>query len=142
MEYTKMDHLTHDKRSAIMRRIGSKDSAPEKHVRSLVHRMGYRFRLHRRDLPGTPDIVLPRHRKVIFMHSCFFHGHRGCKRATIPETRREFWMKKIETNRKRDRSACRKLRGLGWDYLIIWQCEIKKSTEARLQRRIRKFIEG
>lgn len=129
------------KRASIMRVIGPKNSGPEKHLRSIIHRMGYRFRLHGRDLPGTPDIVLPRHRKVIFMHSCFFHGHKGCRRATIPETRREFWLKKIEGNAKRDRESCRKLRQLGWDYLVIWQCQIKKSTEESLRRRILSFMD-
>jgi DNA mismatch endonuclease (patch repair protein) len=129
------------KRSAIMQNIKSKDSVPERHVRSLVHRMGYRFRLHGRDLPGTPDIVLPRHRKVIFMHSCFFHGHKGCRRATIPETRREFWRQKIEDNAKRDHSNSRKLKRLRWECFVIWQCEIRKGTEEQLRSRIRGFLE-
>jgi DNA mismatch endonuclease (patch repair protein) len=130
------------KRSEIMRKIGPKDSEPERQIRSVVHRMGYRFRLHGRDLPGTPDIVLPRHRKVIFMHSCFFHSHKGCRRATIPETRSKFWQNKVEGNARRDQANCRKLKRLGWDALVIWQCEIKKSPEARLRTRMRQFLEG
>lgn len=136
------DVFDKSKRSAIMRKIGPKDSAPERAVRSMVHSMGYRFRLHRRDLPGTPDIVLPRHRKLIFMHSCFFHGHKGCRRATIPETRKTFWRQKIEGNARHDRSNYRKLKRLGWDYLVIWQCEIKKHGEERIKRKIRSFLEG
>lgn len=137
-----VDIFSPRKRSQIMHRIGPKDSAPEKHIRSIVHRLGYRFRLHGRDLPGTPDIVLPRHRKVIFMHSCFFHGHRGCARATIPATRREFWRQKIEGTGKRDRTSHRKLKRLGWDCLVVWQCEIRKGTEERLRSKIRRFLEG
>jgi DNA mismatch endonuclease (patch repair protein) len=129
-------------RSEIMRHIGPKDSIPEMHIRSIVHRLGYRFRLHDRCLPGTPDIVLPRHRKVIFMHSCFFHGHRGCARATMPTTHRGFWKQKIEGNARRDLVSRRKLKRLGWDCLVIWQCEIRKGTEERLRSRIRRFLEG
>ena len=125
-----------------MRKIGPQDSAPEKQLRSLVHRMGYRFRLHRRDLPGTPDIVLPRHHKVIFMHSCFFHGHKGCKRASLPATRTAFWRKKIEGNVARDKREYRELKQLGWKHLVVWQCELKKSTENRLCEKIQRFMEG
>jgi len=136
------DKFTAEERSSIMRKIGPKGSVPEKLLRSMVHRMGYRFRLHGRDLPGTPDIVLPRHGKVIFMHSCFFHGHEHCNRASIPETRREFWQRKIEGNAKRDQTNYRKLICLGWKYLVIWQCEIKKKTEERVREKIRNFLEG
>jgi DNA mismatch endonuclease (patch repair protein) len=134
------DVFTQAKRSTIMRKIGPKDSIPEKFVRSLVHRLGYRFRLHARDLPGTPDIVLPRFRKVIFMHSCFFHGHKKCKRAIIPKTRRDFWKKKIENNSKRDRANSLKLKQLGWDSLVIWQCEIKESAQGQLTTKIADFL--
>lgn len=136
------DSLTTQQRSELMGKIGPKHSKPEKAIRSIVHRMGYRFRLHRRDLPGTPDIVLPRLRKVIFMHSCFFHGHRRCKRASLPATRQEFWQRKIDGNAKRDRATCRKLRRLGWGCLVVWQCEVKKSNEDHLKAKIRKFLEG
>ena len=128
-------------RSAIMQNIKSKDSPPEKHLRSLVHQMGYRFRLHRRDLPGTPDIVLPRHRKVIFMHSCFFHGHKGCRRDTMPATRREFWQNKIEGNAKRGKASYKKLKQQGWDYLVVWQCELKKINAYKLKAKIQIFME-
>ena len=128
------------KRSQIMRKIGPKNSEPEKYLRSLIHRMGYRFRLHRKDLPGTPDIVLPRHHKVIFMHSCFFHGHKRCKRSSLPATNRTFWKKKIEGNVERDKANYRKLKRLGWSHLVIWQCQIKKSTEAHLRQRIADFL--
>ncbi|MEW6366817.1 MAG: DNA mismatch endonuclease Vsr [Acidobacteriota bacterium] len=136
------DVFDRQKRSEIMRKIGPKDSAPEMRVRSIVHRLGYRFRLHGRDLPGTPDIVLPGHRKVIFMHSCFFHGHRDCPRATIPATRSGFWEVKIEGNARRDRASRRRLRRLAWECLVIWQCEIRKGTEERLRAKIRRFLEG
>jgi DNA mismatch endonuclease (patch repair protein) len=137
-----VDVFSRRKRSQIMRKIGPKDSAPERRIRSIVHGLGYRFRLHDCGLPGTPDIVLPRHRKVIFMHSCFFHGHRGCSRATTPSTRRAFWERKIEGNARRDRASRRKLKRLGWGCLVVWQCEIRKGTEDRLRARIRRFLEG
>jgi len=136
------DVFTQEKRSEIMRKIGPKGSRPEKQLRSMVHRMGYRFRLHGQDLPGKPDIVLPKHHKVIFMNSCFFHGHRGCSRGqSRPSTNAEKWAVKIEGNRRRDIRDHRRLRRMGWDYLVVWQCEIKKGNEDRLRARIRKFLE-
>jgi DNA mismatch endonuclease, patch repair protein len=137
-----MDTFTPQKRSEIMRRIGPKGSVPERLLRSMVHRMGYRFRLHGRDLPGTPDIVLPKHHKVVFMNSCFFHGHTACNRGqSRPSTNAERWAAKIEGNRRRDIRDHRRLRKMGWDYLVIWQCEIKKGNEDRLESKIRRFLE-
>src|SRR3974390_849120 len=97
-----------------MQRIRKTDTKPERIVRRLVHAMGYRYRLHQSNLPGSPDIVLTRHRTVIFVHGCFWHGHRRCKRATLPATRQEFWFNKISSNKKRDEAARRKLCSAGW----------------------------
>lgn len=108
-----------------MARIGGTDTAPELRVRRLLHALGYRFRLHRSDLPGKPDIVLPCHRKVIFVHGCFWHGHSRCRRAALPTTNIEFWQKKINGNKCRDRRVKRRLLKLGWGVLELWQCQIK-----------------
>jgi DNA mismatch endonuclease, patch repair protein len=133
------DVFSKEKRSRIMSRIKGKDTKPEKLVRSLLHRMGYRFRLHVRDLPGNPDIVLPRHRKIVFMNGCFWHGHPNCKRAKLPETNRPFWEEKIGKNMKRDRSTLRKLRKTGWRVLVVWQCEMRDKT--MLENSLRRFME-
>lgn len=120
------DVFSKEKRSWIMSRVKGRDTKPEILVRSFVHRMGFRFRVHRRDLPGSPDIVLPRHGKVIFVHGCFWHGHRGCHRSQRPTTNKKFWNKKLEGNIERDNRFRRMLHGLGWKVLIVWQCETRK----------------
>lgn len=132
------DVFTKEKRHEIMANIKGRDTKPEKIVRSMIHRMGFRFSLHRTDLPGKPDIVLPRHRKIILVNGCFWHGHKGCKKATIPQTNTEFWTTKIEKNRSRDRRVVRQLRRLGWVVLVIWQCEISKPD--RLLTKLEKFL--
>ncbi len=108
-----MDTMTPEQRSRLMSQIRSKDTKPELAVRSLVHRMGYRFRLHARNLPGTPDLVFSSRRKVIFVHGCFWHGH-ACQKGRRPQTRAAFWNEKIDNNRKRDRKSRRQLKKLGW----------------------------
>lgn len=125
-------------RSALMRRVRQKDTAPEIAVRKTLHNVGFRFRLHRRDLPGSPDIVLPRHRKVIFVHGCFWHGHEGCPRAALPKTRSEFWSDKIGRNKARDANAEARLKDLGWEVLVVWQCQTKPATE--LRKRVLRFM--
>jgi DNA mismatch endonuclease, patch repair protein len=138
-----VDVFQAQKRSDIMRRIRSRDTIPERTVRSWIHSMRYRFRLQGRDLPGNPDIVLPKHRKVIFVHGCFWHGgHRGCKRASIPATNHAFWKKKIEDNKHRDRMNYRRLKRLGWGYLVIWQCQLAKAKEPVMRERLKAFIAG
>lgn len=122
-----------------MSRISGKNTKPEILVRSLLHRMGYRFRIHRKDLPGKPDITLPKHKKVIFVHGCFWHGHLGCHRAKRPSTNTEFWNKKIDRNIERDQENIRLLRKSGWKVLIIWTCEIKKLDV--LERTLTDFLE-
>jgi len=120
-----------------MARIGSKNTAPELTVRRVLHAMGYRFRLHRKDLPGTPDIVLPRHRKAIFVHGCFWHGH-GCRIGRPPKSKPEFWEPKLARNRARDEEKRRALQQQGWSVLTLWQCEIKDRTA--LEDRLRGFL--
>ncbi|WP_438810767.1 very short patch repair endonuclease [Sphingobium chlorophenolicum] len=118
-------------RSALMAKIGQKNTKPETIVRKLLHAMGRRFRLHRRDLPGTPDIVLPGRKKVIFVHGCFWHRHPGCSKATTPKTRQEFWLDKFERNVERDRQKEEELQSAGWDVLTIWECETKDMEALR-----------
>ena len=120
------DVFTPEKRSQIMAGVKGADTGPELLVRSVVHRMGYRFRVHRRDLPGNPDIVLPRHRKVIFVHGCFWHGHNGCRRAKRPATNETFWNSKLDGNIERDKRFKKELRRLGWKVLVVWECETRR----------------
>jgi DNA mismatch endonuclease, patch repair protein len=121
-----MDSLTKKRRSWNMSRIRGKNTSPEKRVRSLLHRMGYRFRIHVPYLPGRPDIVLPKHRTVIFVHGCFWHRHRGCKNCSTPSNNRGFWVTKLEGNAARDRVQQRTLRRLGWRPIVVWECETEK----------------
>lgn len=123
-----------------MSRIKGRDTQPEKLVRSLLHRMGYRFRLHRKNLPGKPDIVLPRHRKIIIINGCFWHGHPDCKRSARPATNREFWNEKIDKNVARDARNLEALAELGWAVLVVWQCETK--NQHMLTARLRTFLES
>lgn len=119
------DVFSEEKRRWIMSRVSQKDTKPEMTVRRAIHRMGFRYRLHVRKLPGTPDIVLPRHRKVVLVHGCFWHGHPGCKRASLPTTNPEFWRSKIERNMARDEAAVAELESQGWRVLVVWQCETR-----------------
>lgn len=120
-----------------MARIHSKDTSPELIVRSLLHTNGYRFRLHRRDLPGSPDIVFPSRRRVIFVHGCFWHAHR-CHLGRPPKSHLEFWLPKLERNRQKDERNRRQLRALGWSVLTVWQCQIKNG--ARLKPRLFSYL--
>lgn len=120
-----VDILTPEQRSSIMSRIKGRETKPEKLVRSILHKIGYRFTLHNKNLPGKPDIVLPRHQKIVFVHGCFWHGHKRCKRAKRPDTHKEFWNRKIEGNIKRDEKVGRQLRSLGWKLLVLWQCQTR-----------------
>lgn len=114
-----------EERSRIMAKVRGENTSPERLVRSLVHRMGYRFRLHCKDLPGKPDIVLPRHKKVIFVHGCFWHQHEGCPHAARPTSNIEYWNRKLDRNIIRDRENLHKLEYLGWNVLIVWECETR-----------------
>lgn len=113
------------RKSAEMAKVRTRDTAPEMAVRSVLHRAGHRFKLHDRRLPGTPDIVLPRHRLAIFVHGCFWHGHTGCKRSKLPASRIEFWREKIARNAARDVEAVRRLQSMGWRTLTLWSCELR-----------------
>lgn len=133
-----MDKVNPETRSRNMARIKGKNTKPEMLVRSLLHQMGYRFRLHSAKLPGKPDIVLPRYKAVIFVHGCFWHGHADCKRAALPTTRKEFWADKIWGNIQRDERNIAALGNLGYRCFIVWQCELK-DTET-LKRRLCEFL--
>ena len=127
-------------RRANMARIGSADTSPELAVRKLLHRLGYRFRLHRRTLPGTPDICFPGRKKAIFVHGCFWHRHEGCRRTTTPMTRTSFWNAKFQKNVERDRANLKELRELGWRVMVVWGCETAKP--AALGPRLVRFLDG
>jgi len=120
-----VDHLTRQMRSWNMSRIRSKDTNVEIILRSLLHRMGYRFRLHCKDLPGKPDIVLPKYKAVIFVHGCFWHRHKGCKRCTTPSSNLRYWQAKFDRNIKKDKENTAELRKNGWRVMIIWECKLK-----------------
>lgn len=122
------DCFTKKKRSEVMSRIKGKDTKPELLVRSALHRMGYRFRLHVKDLPGKPDIVLPKYKTVIFVHGCFWHQHKGCPAGHLPKTNKKFWKEKFARNVARDSKHRRQLRYRGWHVLTIWECQIQNET--------------
>ncbi len=125
-------------RSRIMRAVKGKDTTPELIVRRMTHAMGYRFRLHRKDLPGKPDLVFPKFRKVIFVHGCFWHGHDCVRGARIPKANTEYWRSKITRNCLRDTANVAALKSLGWRTAIIWECELKRPEWIR--RRLVKFL--
>ena len=114
-----------------MSRIRSENTKPEITVRSLIHKMGYRFRLHRNDLPGKPDIVLPKYNVVIFVHGCFWHRHPGCKYAYTPKSRQEYWKSKFKQNIKRHKKTAKELEDLGWQIIIIWECELRNMEKLK-----------
>jgi DNA mismatch endonuclease, patch repair protein len=120
-----IDRLDPVRRSENMRLVRSHDTGPEILVRKIAHRLGYRFRLHRRDLPGSPDLVFPKRNKIIFVHGCFWHRHQGCVRNTTPGTRIEFWKRKFAENEERDRRVSAQLRKLGWRVFVVWECETR-----------------
>ena len=117
-----------------MSRIRGKDTAPERTVRSLLHRSGFRFSLRRTDLPGKPDIVLPRFHTIVFVHGCFWHRHEGCPNAVLPKTRADFWLEKLSGNVDRDQRIEDKLKKMGWRVLVVWECEL--ADESALARRL------
>lgn len=135
-----MDTLSKAQRSAVMSLVRAKDSRPELKLRRLVHSLGFRYRLHVKGLPGKPDLVLARHRAVIFMHGCFWHRHDGCKLARMPKSRLDFWGPKLEANRTRDAKKLAELKGAGWRVMVVWECEL--SDEAHLRSRLTRFLEN
>ena len=128
------DVFSKSKRSKIMGKIRGVNTQPEMIVRSVLHGLGFRFRVHAKMLPGKPDIVLPRYQTAIFVHGCFWHGHPKCRRSQLPSTRKGFWTRKIKGNKKRDRRQIHALESMGWQVFIIWECETKRkdSLAARL----------
>lgn len=133
-----VDQFTPDVRSRVMRRVGTRNTKPERAVRSLLHAMGLRFRLHRDDLPGTPDIVPPHHNLVVFVHGCFWHRHSGCRHATTPGSNIPFWTAKFERNVTRDRRNRSALKELGWRVAVVWECELRDTQ--RLRSRLRRLV--
>lgn len=135
-----MDSLSPIRRSENMRRIRSKNTKPELVIRRLVHAMGFRYRLHAKDLPGKPDLVFRSRHKVIFVHGCFWHQHAACAEGRIPGSRREYWLPKLTRNQERDRNHLAALEDLGWKTLVLWECEVKDLT--LLKERLRRFLEA
>lgn len=120
---------TTELRSRIMRAVKSHNTTPELKVRSLVHKLGYRFRLHRKDLPGSPDLAFPGKKKAIFVHGCFWHGHRCARGARVPKSNTEYWRAKIARNVQRDKRTQKEMAKLGWQMLAIWECQLKNSDD-------------
>ena len=125
-----MDRITPEDRSRLMSRVRSADTTPEMVVRRRLHAAGLRYRLHRRDLPGRPDLVLPRFKIAVFVHGCFWHGHLGCDRGRRrPKTRAEFWDRKLRENRDRDARVAAELQAMGWTVATVWECETKRPAD-------------
>lgn len=126
-----MDTLAPEQRSHLMSRIRGKDTGPELKVRQLAYALGFRFRLHRRDLPGSPDLVFASRRKVIFVHGCYWHRHSGCRYAYLPKSNVEFWQSKLAANVARDEIVTKALKELGWQVLVVWECETRDAEALR-----------
>jgi DNA mismatch endonuclease, patch repair protein len=134
------DVFSSEKRSQIMSRVRGTNTRPEVIVRSIIHRMGFRYRLHRRDLPGIPDIVLSKLGKVVLVHGCFWHGHPRCRKSARPQSNSDFWIKKLDRNIARDKANQRALRRLGWRVLVVWECQLK--SVGVVQKRLKAFLYG
>jgi DNA mismatch endonuclease (patch repair protein) len=136
----KIDNLTRQQRRKTMSRIRSKNTKPEMAVRSYLHRQGFRFRLHRRDLPGCPDLVLPKYKTGIFVHGCFWHQHEQCRYAVLPKTRTEYWIPKLKGNVDRFAQDKKRLNEMGWHVMVVWECQLRNSHfEATCQELVRKL---
>lgn len=136
------DVVSPGKRSQMMAGIRSKNTKPEIRLRRILHRLGYRFRLHRADLPGTPDIVLPKRKVAVFFHGCFWHLHQGCKLAKVPQSREEFWRAKLSRNRERDAQAVDALQRLGWRVLIVWECYMRAcKDDGQISVALQRYLE-
>lgn len=135
------DALSKEERSRVMAKVKSRDTKPEKKVRSLLFSLGFRFRLCQKNLPGKPDIVLKKYKTVIFVHGCFWHGHENCKNARVPKSNVEFWKNKIERNKQRFNEVAGQLRAQGWKVVVIWECETKdtKKLLSLLKNKIKTF---
>lgn len=128
MEHLVTDHVSPSKRTAIMKSVGTKNTKPEMVLRRALHALGLRYRLHRKDLPGSPDIVFSSRKKVIFVNGCYWHGH-GCTKGRLPKSNLEYWAAKIAANRERDLRAIRDIDSMGWRSLTVWQCQIEKGEQ-------------
>jgi DNA mismatch endonuclease (patch repair protein) len=135
------DRISQEHRSWNMSRIRGKDTGPERQLRSLLHRAGFRFRLHDAGLPGKPDLVLPRYRTVIFVHGCYWHRHPGCSRVTTPKSRTDFWLAKFQGTVERDQRKAEELRSQGWRVVTIWECDLERDPDAVL-REVRQQLTG
>jgi DNA mismatch endonuclease, patch repair protein len=133
-----MDRLSPERRSALMAKVRSRDTGPERAVRSLAHRLGYRFRLCQAGLPGRPDLVFAGRGKVVFVHGCFWHCHPGCRANRTPATRPEYWHAKLANNVRRDRRNIARLRRLGWGVMVVWECQLR--TPDRVAARLARFL--
>lgn len=134
-----MDIWPKEKRSEVMKKIKGKDTKPEKTLRSALFSKGYRFRIHRKDLPGNPDIVLSKYKTAIFVHGCFWHYHEGCREGRIPSTNTEFWNNKLSKNIVRDKRNIKSLEESGWKVIVIWECEIEKNITESISKLIKIF---
>ncbi|MDE0622866.1 MAG: very short patch repair endonuclease [Bryobacterales bacterium] len=132
------DWLTVEQRRRVMQAVKGKDTGPELTVRRIVHRLGYRYRLHKKDLPGRPDLVFGPRKKVIFVHGCFWHAH-NCRYGRMPESRQEYWVPKLIGNMERDKANVAKLEAMGWEVLTVWECEVKRTAE--LVDRLTEFLD-
>lgn len=137
-----VDKLTPRQRSENMRRIRGKDTSPELAVRRIVHRLGFRYRLHVAALPGKPDLVFPRLNKIIEVRGCFWHRHKGCSDSHIPASRRAYWRPKLEGNVRRDKKNRKMLKAAGWDVLVIWACETERGSNGVLADKLLRFLEA
>jgi DNA mismatch endonuclease (patch repair protein) len=133
-----MDHINPSRRSWLMSRVKAKGTTPEMRVRRAAHALGFRFRLHQRKLPGSPDLVFPKLNSLIFVHGCFWHRHSNCSKASMPQTRQEFWNDKFQRNVARDALVQEKLQELGWRVLVIWECQTKEPR--KLRSKLRNFL--
>jgi DNA mismatch endonuclease (patch repair protein) len=133
-----MDTLSPEQRSRLMSHVRGRDTGPELLIRSMLHRLGYRFRVHRKDLPGTPDLVFPGRRCVLFVHGCFWHGH-SCRCGRRPSSNVAFWHEKIDKNKERDKRVQRQLRKSGWQVLAVWECETRDGPV--LEKKLTRFLE-
>ncbi|WP_221165430.1 very short patch repair endonuclease [Rhizobium sp. NLR4a] len=126
-----MDRLTSEHRSWLMSRVRGKNTTPEMRVRKVAHSLGFRYRLHRKDLPGKPDLCFPKRKVAIFVHGCFWHRHEGCRKASLPKSRTEYWYQKFASNVERDERSEASLVALGWKVHVIWECQTKNEAELR-----------
>ncbi|QDT23522.1 very short patch repair endonuclease [Gimesia chilikensis] len=134
-----MDTVDRNTRSKIMKSVPQKNTKPEMRLRKALHRMGFRYRLHDKRLPGSPDLVFPKHKAIIFVHGCFWHRH-GCKQTTTPKSRKEFWKAKFKANIQRDKKNILELENAGWRVIVVWECELKNSDQNDLFEKIQDFL--